>query len=299
MLDLITKTRLTSDDFHQRIEFLIDGFIARQLITMFYAEGGSGKSWLAYAVAKYSAQMGMDVIYLDYDNPITVLADRGLADKLINPHDNLFYMSSSKSDLTSNQMIDLILDTSADANMSNTVLLIDSLRDFVEVRNDFQSMQFMDKLKAIRKRGATIIVLSHSNKDARNYEGSNNIYNSLDNMFRLSKIEQLDDGIKYLFTSRKDRAGTGDCAFELDTRTLGLSRMDVEAAQLTTEDKEFIDAVTAVLTDKPGINKKELLEAIGCDKRDHTANGRLERYEGKYWVSVKRKNVYTYSLQLD
>lgn len=296
MLQLIKQSRLNPADFGKKIEFLIEGFIGKQLITMFYAEGGSGKSWLAYAVAKYAATIGLDVIYLDYDNPINVLTERGMDEKLIIPHDNLFYMSSSKVDLTSDEMIDQLLADAEDKNLSNTLLLIDSLRDFCEVNSDNQSLRFMEKLKTIRNRGATIVVLSHSNKDARNYEGSNNIYNSLDNMFRLSKIEQLEDEIRYLFTSRKDRAGTGDCAYALDTNTLGLTRMDVELARLTTEEKDFIDTVQAALADKSGLNKKELLEAIGCDKRDNTANKRLDVYEGKHWMSVKRKNVYTYQL---
>ena len=294
MLNLITQSRLNTTDFHQKIEFLIDGFIPRRMITMFYAEGGSGKSWLAYAIAKYAASTGEQVIYLDYDNPITVLADRGLEHKLIGPHDNLFYISSSKTDLTSEQMINHI--RTENGNLDGTVLLIDSLRDFCDVKNDNQTLQFMAVLKELRERGATVIVLSHSNKDARNYEGSNNIYNSLDNMYRVRKIDSEPDSINYLLASRKTRAGTGDCAWSLNTDTLQLDQMDLDEALLSTEDKEFIDAVKAALNGSKGMNKKKLLEAMGYDKRDKTANVRLERYEGKHWVSVKRSNVYTYQV---
>lgn len=295
MFELVTKSRLESSDFHKKIEFLIDGFIAKNLITLLYAAGGSGKSWLAYGIAKFAAGHGMDVIYMDYDNPLAVLAERQIEKKLINQFDNLYYVSSAKADQSATQMIEHILQNAHGQVMHNTLIVLDSLRDFCDVRNDNQAMQFMKILKALRELGATIIVLSHSNKDARNYEGSNNIYNSVDNMMQVYKIEQGADELSYLLESRKDRAGTGDNAWNLDTRTLTLYSMDVEQARLSTEDKDFIAAVKAALADG-ALNQKALLEKLGIDKRDKTANARLHRYIDKHWQAEKRRNVWTYQL---
>lgn len=300
MLNLFEQTRLKTDDFNQEIEFLIEGFIPRRMITLFYASGGSGKSWLAYAAAKYSALVGMQVIYIDYDNPISILTDRSLDKKLIAPYSNLFYMSSSKVDESPEEMIRYLSDISTDHSLDKMIFFIDSLRDFCDVKNDNQSRQVMSVFKQLREAGATVIILSHSNKDARNYEGSNNIYNSADNMYRVTKIEEDRDRghLKYLFTPQKARASTGECAWALDANTLDLTPMDVAEAKLSTEDKDFIEGVKAVLAKTPGLNKKELLDKLGYDKRDKTANNRLDRYTGQHWVSAKKSNVYTYQLKV-
>lgn len=90
---------LTPSDFNQKTEFLIEGFIPKHLITMIYADGGMGKSWLAMALAKYAAQQGMTVAYLDYDNPMNVLKERGIEQKLIQACSNLHYSHRSKTEL--------------------------------------------------------------------------------------------------------------------------------------------------------------------------------------------------------
>ncbi|WP_201341741.1 hypothetical protein [Abyssogena phaseoliformis symbiont] len=72
-LDFLNGTSLVVDDFNANTNFIISDFLAEGLITLFYADGGNGKSWLGFAIAKHCTQLSKQVIYLDFDNPLSVL----------------------------------------------------------------------------------------------------------------------------------------------------------------------------------------------------------------------------------
>jgi len=293
MHKLITQQALKPEHFHEKTEAIINGFLIKRMITLIYADGGTGKSWLAMGVAHYCASIGMDVIYLDYDNPLNALEERGVPEKLIAPFSNLHYIQRSRATMSA---IDMLSTMQEQGSYQDTLIIADSLRDFGNVNNDNHILLAMEKFKNLREAGATILILSHANKDGRNYQGSNNIRNSLDNMYRLSKGDAPRDEISFLLDVEKERAGILDQAYRLDLNTLHMHPIDIEQARLSSEDKEFITQVQTVLTDQPNINKKELLEAIGHSQDDKTARNRLDRFEGSQWTCSKVKGVFTYQL---
>lgn len=237
----------------------------------------------------------MPVIYLDFDNPLTVLRDRGVNEKLVAKFPNLQYVQRSKSELSPFDLL-TALSSRATANaFEGRVFIIDSLRNFGDVNNDAKIMLVMDMLMNIREAGATIVVLHHSNKDGRNYQGSNNIRNSVDNMFRLKKLE-LSSGIGTLLSAVKERCAIDDKAFDICPNTLTLTERDLVEAKSTEEDLEFIDLVKAALTAAPGLNKTAVLEAAGASKDDKTARARLDKYDGVYWNSKKNHTRIVYQL---
>lgn len=296
MFDFLNAQKLNPQDFNQNTEFLIEGFLPKGLITMFYADGGMGKSWLAMAVAKKVESLGLEVIFLDFDNPLSVLKDRGVEHKLILPCPQLHYVQRSKSELSAFEMLEA-LESKATANQfGNTLIIMDSLRDFGDVNNDATAMKIMDRIKNIREAGATIVVLHHSNKDGKNYQGSNNLRNSIDNMYLLTQIDSPQGEIRFLLTVKKERANIVDTAFKVNVGDLSLLATDVQDAKLSSEDKAFITEVKTALTKQPGINKTELLEALGYKKDDKTARDRLDQYDTLYWACTKIKGAYTYRL---
>lgn len=287
---------LTTNDFNQKIEFIIDGFLPKKLITMIYADGGMGKSWIGLALAKYAATHGMQVIYLDIDNPMSVLKQRGIEHKLINVCPNLIYSHRSKMSLEPIPMLEAFEQMAVGDKYSNTLFVLDSLRDFADVNNDLAAMRLGDKLKNIREAGATIILLHHSTKNGNNYQGSNNIRNSIDNMFRLIKADAPKGEIRWLLEVKKERAAIVDTALSMNVDDLSLTKIDMELVKLNNDEKDFIEQIEMVLNEHGSMNKTQLLEAIGHKKDDKTARDRLERFEGVHWKSGKAKGVYTYSL---
>ncbi|WP_051145192.1 hypothetical protein [Thiomicrorhabdus sp. Kp2] len=178
----------------------------------------------------------------------------------------------------------------------NTLFVLDSLRDFGDVNNDNAAMRIGDKLKNIREAGATIIVLHHSNKDGRNYQGSNNIRNSIDNMYQLTKIDSPEGEIRWVLTVKKERASIVDTAISVKVNDLSLLPIDITTARISSEEQSFINEVKNALNKQPGLNKTELLESCGYKKDDKTARDRLDQYETIYWVSKKEKGVISYQL---
>ncbi|WP_416305188.1 AAA family ATPase [Neptunicella sp. SCSIO 80796] len=295
MFDFLTAATLQTQDFNDQTEFLIDGFLAKNLITMVYADGGNGKSWLGLALAKYCAELRMQIVYLDFDNPLSVLQERGVDQTLVARYRNVQYVQRSKSKLTAIELLSELA-INATANVYDNVLIVlDSLRNFGDVNAESRMMHVMTHLMDIREAGATIVVLHHSNKDGKNYQGSNHIRNSVDNMFQLKKFD-IAGGIGMLLKVQKERAAITDQAFEICPSTLAIIPRSLVEAQSTDEDLDFINEVQATLRNQPGLNKTDLLNAIGFNKDDKTARARLDKFDGIHWHSVKRGNRYGYQL---
>ncbi|MEW5682999.1 MAG: AAA family ATPase [Pseudomonadota bacterium] len=297
MFDFLLSQTLRHSDFEQQTEFLIPGFLAKNMITLVYADGGMGKSWLAFAVAKLCSGW-QKVIYLDFDNPLNVLKDRGVQEKLISQR-NIYYVQRSKSTMSAPEMLEA-LDAKASGNAyANTLVVVDSLRNFGDVMHDAKAMAIMDKFMNLREAGATILILSHANKDGKNYQGSNNIRNSVDNMYRLKKVDAANNEIAFVLTPTKERATIIECAFSVCTASLQLKGIDVEAARMSADELDFISRAKTAIAEQPGINKKALLEQLGFEQDDKTARNKLDAGEGKHWQSSKVKGAYTYQLMPD
>ncbi|MEE2025049.1 AAA family ATPase [Alkalimonas mucilaginosa] len=296
MFDFLLTQTLRQSDFEQQTEFLIPGFLPKNMITLVYADGGMGKSWLAFAVAK--ACSGQKVIYLDYDNPLNVLKDRGVQEKLISNR-NIYYVQRSKTTMQAPEMLDALDAKASGSAYANTLILVDSLRNFGDVMHDARAMAIMDKFMNLREAGATILILSHANKDGKNYQGSNNIRNSVDNMYRLAKVDAEEGEIAFVLTPTKERANIMECAFSVRVDDFGLQGIDVEAARMSADELDFVARAKAIIAEQPGINKKALLQQLGFEQDDKTARNKLDQGEGKHWQSSKVKGVYTYQLQPD
>ena len=287
---------LTSADFDQQTEFLLDGFIAKRLITLIYANGGMGKSFLSMAIAKYAAIQGMDVYYLDFDNSLVTLTERNVEQLLLNPCPSLRYVHASKVQMTANELLQNIANKAYGQCYQNSLFVFDSLRDFADVNNDAAAMRLGESLKKIREAGGTIIGLHHSNKDGKNYQGSNNLRNSIDNMYKLIKIDAPSDQIRWILEVEKERVGITDQALAVKVNDLSMMTLDITTARLTDAEQVFITKIKVALTETPGLNKTELLETAGYTKDDKTARDRLDQFETIYWQSTKVKNAFTYHL---
>jgi len=294
--NFLSESSLKSQDFSEKTEFLIEGFLAKRMITLIYADGGNGKSWCNFAIAKHCAQIGQRVIYLDFDNPLSVLIDRNVDKLLVSQHDNLSYIQRSKYPHTPQELLEQLNNQAVGQIFEGWVFLFDSLRNFVNVKNDHQSMETMTKIMNLREAGATVVILHHSNKDGRNYEGSNNIRNSVDNIYQLEKLDGENGEINMHLRVQKERSSIFDCAYRVDANTLSFTPLDIASATMSSEQEEFVEAVTEELKTYGATNKTALLQAAGRKKDDKTARGWLDQFEGKYWSSAKISGVFTYEL---
>ena len=270
MIDFLQAYTLKDEHFNIEQEFLIDGLIPKGLITLFYAQGGTGKSFLAISLANYLAtQKGQQVVYIDFDNPIRVLKERGI-DSLIANSANISYIQRSAVNMKNVDLIKEIECRAIGQSYKDCLFIIDSIRNITDIHNNNKCGDMMDMFMNIREAGATIILLSHSNKDGRNYEGSANIRNSLDCMYKVNKRPSDKHYLNLLLEVDKERAGVSDFAFSIDTKQLTLQEMDMDIAMMDAHEVEMVEQIKKVLLIRGELNKKALMEAIGKDKRDKT-----------------------------
>ena len=290
---------LKEQHFNEEVEFLIDGFLPKKLITMYYADGGNGKSWLAGGIAKYLLDTDKikTLIYIDFDNPVSILKERNINDLLIKRYKKLNYIQRSTLNISPFELIMKLEEHAFNKTYEDSVFIIDSLRNIVDVMHDGKVMRVMDVLMNMREAGATIVVLHHSNKDGKNYQGSNNIRNSIDCMYKLNKRPSSDDEINFLLEVKKERAGISNRAFCVKTKSLELKEMDFDIACMSEYELEFVDKVKKSLSmRKDGLNKTELLEATGHKKDDKTARDTLDKFTDKFWKAKKRGRSYVYTI---
>ena len=148
----------------------------------------------------------------------------------------------------------------------------------------------------IREAGATVLLLHHSNKDGKDYQGSNNIRNSIDCMYRLTKRPSKADEINFLLEVQKERAGIKDSSFCVKLDSLKLEKSDLLIATMNEYEIEFVQKAQKLLSVKP-LNKTDLLEGIGYKKDDKHARECLEKFEDKLWIAKREGKSYIYSLK--
>lgn len=299
IFEQLNSMGMKQEHFNQKTEWLIKGFIPKNLISFIWAKGGQGKSLILLGITKYTLyhQLMETVTYIDVDNPISILKDRKIDEILTDQYPNLNYIQRSRLKLSGLELLHLLNDSAIGSTYKNSLFVIDSLRNIVDVMNESQVMKVMTYIMNIREAGGTVIIIGHSNKDGKSYKGSINIIDSVDCMFHLQKTSDRRGNIDYTLKVGKERAGVEDSAFRLHIDTFTLQPLEYKSASMSDYDKTFTKKVLEVLTDQEGINKSELLELVGHKKDDKTARETLDRYDGELWVSKKHSNVFTYSLK--
>lgn len=295
IFNFLEKSSLKVSDFNKEHKFLIDGFLPSELITMIYAAGGSGKTFLSYGITKKLCEIGKKVFYLDFDNPVSVLKERKCDELLISKFKNLNYIQRSSIEISPFELI-AELEKSATKNAyEECVFILDSLFNFCDLFNDNKLLKLFDMLKNLREAGATIIVLHHTNKDGKNFQGNVSIKNAIDCMFKLSSVHISDDEINYSLEVVKERASIVDCGFNLECSTLELKRVDIKLAAMSEYELDFTNRAREILKDGKKLTKTEFLNALGFEKDDKTARDCLDKFEGKLWFSKKVGKSIFYS----
>jgi len=302
MVAFLNKMALTSEKLHTETEFLIPKFLAKRMITMFYADGGNGKTWLNYGVASYICDNNLAkmVYYMDLDNPIDELSVRNVEELLLNKYHNFKYLHRSDLEDTPLETLEKLAskEHSRGHAYEDVVFIIDSVRNVTNVLNNEKAMYMMNLLMDIREAGATILFIAHSNKDGKNYEGSNNLKNSADAMFKEKLLNKIHgESLTVSLTAEKERSGIKSCDFTICTKTLKMTEANPIYSRMNPYEKEFTSKAKSSLKENvDGLNKTQLLQSIGYEKDDVTARATLDKFTGTFWKATKDKNRFLYTL---
>jgi RecA-family ATPase len=277
---------LKIEHFNKKVNYIIDEFLVQGAITLLYAPPKKGKSSFAMGLTKHLMDnTNLYPLYLDFDNPIIALEDRGI-NKVIDDYNGRFeYIHPDIVCMTGIEAInEMVRDANNGADYSDAVIILDSATNFVDVMDDRATTGFMNKLKILRNKGATLVILHHTNKREQGYKGSSNFRSDCDNVFMLTSevANSFEDYI--LLSSESARFGKiRDSAFSLRRETWEIESINYDDVCMPHHVREFIREVRRVLTKEKQLNQTKLLEALGKPD-DKTSKEYLAEYTDRYWL---------------
>ncbi len=165
------------------------------------AKGGLGKTAIMYGlVAPEIAKQGYDVIYFDIDSVIT---DHKRMEKIASESGMIWV----NSNVAIGQSVDRIKELlegwgDSDVDLSNKVLFFDTMKKFNDMMSNKDTKRFYERLRKLVGRGATCILLGHTNKEMvdgkHQFEGVGDVFNDTDELILFEG--DLKDDILYVTT---------------------------------------------------------------------------------------------------
>ncbi len=290
---------LRPEHFNQKVNYIIDGFLVEQAITMLYAPPKQGKSRLALGLSSYLFDnTEHHVMYLDFDNPLSALVERGV-DRVIERGNGRFdYIHPEVAGMESHEVLNKLVSCAEPGAYRKYIFFFDSVTDFTNENDDGASKKFMHKVKALRNAGATVILLHHSNKSEKGYKGSSVLRSAIDNMYLVNLVSSTKEHDVFALEAEAPRFDVRRTAFELNNNSYALMQIEYETAIITPEEKSFIDNVRGVLEkNNEGIGQNKLLTEAGYKAADKHSIALMQKYTKRFWDFEKgAKNAKIYHI---
>jgi hypothetical protein len=287
-------------DIFGKREAILEGFLLERSINMLYAKAGTGKTWLCFGLSKVLVDLGYDVLYLDPDNGIDVIKERGF-DKHINAMDGkMTYLNGDLMDDSINEMRevnDKIENNAKDNAYDKAVFFYDGLSFFLGggIYDETKISRLVTLFKKIRKAGGTVIVINHTTKNGDAMKGGGSLINALDEVWRADKIGEQSGYLHFTLSPEKYRLPVQETSYSINTQTLALEPLDTDIALMSEHEKESMEKVKELLQSKE-LTQGEILTALGKSKADKTMLNFLEKFDGKFWNVTKKANRKIYNI---
>ncbi len=292
---------LTADDFNiEDAVALIEDFIFSSSLTLIYSAPKQGKTWLAYAIAKYisNSEDIEEIHYLDMDNSISTLKERNVHKNLLEEVDNIFYETRSSIGMEPLEYLKMIADSAGRANYNGVLFILDTTKDFVDTEKPTPSKEFMRCCVKMRDAGATIIVLHHATKNKKQISGDQIFINTPDNVYSMKQIKKSESVIDYELTVTHARGAVKDCKWSVDTKSLELREYNPVKSGLSVEEQKYVElAIKRLKEVKDGLSMSALVESMGLGRTDRTGRRLVKELTNIYWRKEElSRNKHLYYL---
>lgn len=240
----------------KKFKWIVPNCIREQTITQFFGLGGVGKTTLKLAIIKNALDSRRidQVVYLDCDNcennEIIVFAKNY-------PGRLLYYPNYNPKRFKD--------DFGAYDDLEGVLFIFDGIINFIDgskLNSDESVNKFMQTLKDLRAKGATIIFSNHIAKhDKDNPKGNNQLGNYSDETF---KVTRQDDTLT--LTPKKYRIrGIKSTRLQIDIDTFEIKSIcyDDELFNLNDDEKITLKLCVEILDqNESGLNQKELTKKL-------------------------------------
>jgi archaellum biogenesis ATPase FlaH len=256
----------TTDAMVKDIEeatFIYGSLLVKSHLTVVAAAPNSGKTTIFTYISGVLAAEGYEVIYVNVDAS-------GPEIKTHHEHAQKYGYAVIAPDL---HVGTSVLDATkalenlavSGEDLSNVVLILDTLKKFVDVINKSNAKKFYGTLRSLTTKGATVIMLSHTNKyndpDGKPiYEGTGDLRADVDELIYLvsGKKEQGGDlFVSATIDKAKSKATNMGFIIDGDSREVSLMGEFIDASEIAKDQKQL-------LKDRPTITGLvEIIEANG------------------------------------
>jgi hypothetical protein len=267
--------------------FIFPGLALSGQITLFYAWPNTGKTifFLRFIrdAIKSGQIIGADVFYINADDSYKGLFTKGKVAKEF----GFEMISPSEAGKSPNEILDLLVEVSADDDAGGKIVLLDTLKKFADMMSKTSQAHLYEVLRRFTAKGGTVIIAGHANKHKNPdgnlvYEGTGDTKNDVDCVYAMYQLSDPQDEYQVVeFRREKDR---GDVIPKVSYRykkAPGMHYLDMvnsithmddqEASRVATdikinELKEKYEAeilfVTGLLKGNGAMNQSALLQAL-------------------------------------
>lgn len=269
---------------------------------MLFGRGGIGKTSLSLQVARAIAEgipfgdlqtIKTPVYFIDFENPLSILKERV---EKIGQADNLYVWHLSNE--TQPPKLDS-KEWELYKQLPPGLLIFDTLRaSHLSDENNSQDMAIViSRLKELREKGFTILLLHHTPKGNENiYKGSTALLDLADHVLGLEGLKG-DDTVEF------DRDNIYRLGARIKTRyephhIFLKFNPEIKGFEIAKDpDYEKIEAIHELLTDRDELNTNQVFKLVKEEldiKSKAQVIGLLKKGEGKYWDTEKRGRAVYY-----
>ncbi|MDR1008035.1 MAG: hypothetical protein LBL65_05675 [Campylobacteraceae bacterium] len=305
-LDFIQGVNLNDVRLLGKKEAIIDKFAYTRSINIIWAPSGSGKTEFMFGISKLFLEKGQEIVYIDVDNGLDILIERGYDTFIENARGKMKYINADMFDSAKDGIMEVIEKIRLEAKndiYKNCVFVLDSLKFFLdgEMYDERRIYRLISFCKAIRRNGGMVWVINHATKKGDAMKGGQGLIDAVDECWQMKVLPESAQLFNYVIEPEKYRLGIDKIAkigFAMNKTTYELTSLDVDIADMNESEKEFVEKVKNKLSDeKEGLSQNKLLESLELDKGDKAKITLLEKHAGRFWeVSVGKNRAKIYSL---
>ncbi len=261
---------LNSEDVKKMADakFLIPNMIVRGHMAAYVSPGNGGKTTIFVHLCEVLSADGLTVLYINVDgSPGDLKRHYSHAEKY-----RYKVIAPDAKDGKSTEDVLQILRAIAKgaARCDDLVLIIDTLKKFVDVINKNHAKGFYNLLRAITVKGATICLLGHTNKykdeDGKSiFEGTADLRNDLDELIYLDSFkDEVANTLAVTTRPDKVRAEFSPRTYIINLDDRSVTEADSVINILSKDDRELLDKIKAAITSGKS-SQKEIIDAVKAE----------------------------------